>query len=46
MILVTPMQDFHIYAPVTAKHNFGQSISQQQVYLESTDILKVLHVKF
>ena len=35
-----------MYASVTAKHNFGQYLSQQQVYLESTYILKVLHVKF
>ena len=40
------MLGFHIYAPVTGKHNFGQSLYQQQVYLESTEILKVLHVKF
>ena len=46
MILVTPMLDFHIYAPVTDKHNFGQTLYLQQVYLESTDILKVFHVKF
>ena len=44
--MVTPMYDFHIYAPVTAENNFGHYLYQQQVYLEATDILKVAHVKF